>query len=235
MSVIATAEENVWLGNIHRFEYYREIVEWAARSKAAGRMPPLSKELLRHRLDPFRQPNATAATMKSLIGTCCLTTVIAMLSVFSARHAPLQTRVLPWVGGVLLGIGAFWILPEMAAWRGWALALIGVSAILLVPALIDRYIYSMCPFCAAGAHPGAASDSIPSCRHTIAPGWPLLAAGCIHSFFELDDCIFTGGLGGLRTCSVSLPDLVTMSRFVEWQRESARDIIPGGCDRRVAG
>jgi hypothetical protein len=53
--LIATAEEDVWLGNIDRFEYYREIVEWAARSKAAGRMPPLSKDLLRHRLDPFRQ------------------------------------------------------------------------------------------------------------------------------------------------------------------------------------
>jgi zinc transporter ZupT len=122
--------------------------------------------------------------MKILIGTCCLTTAIAMLSVFSAGSARLQERVLPWVGGMLLGIGAFWILPEMAAQRGWPLSLIGVSAILLVLALIDRHIYPICPFCAAGAHPGAASDSIRSCRHTIAPGWPLLAAGCIHSFFD---------------------------------------------------
>jgi zinc transporter ZupT len=53
-----------------------------------------------------------------------------------------------------------------------------------VLALIDRYIYPICPFCATGAHPGAASDSIRSCRHTIASGWPLLAAGCIHSFFD---------------------------------------------------
>ena len=53
--LIARAEENVWLGNIDRFEYYREIVEWAAESKAAGRMLPLSRNLLKHRLDPFRQ------------------------------------------------------------------------------------------------------------------------------------------------------------------------------------
>ena len=52
--LIAMAEENIWLGNIDRFDYYREIVEWAAESKTAGRMLPLSKELLRHRLDPFR-------------------------------------------------------------------------------------------------------------------------------------------------------------------------------------
>ncbi|MGA3242098.1 MAG: hypothetical protein ABSG03_38070 [Bryobacteraceae bacterium] len=121
---------------------------------------------------------------KILIGTCCLTTAIAMLSVFSAAHGRLQTRVLPWVGGVLLGIGAFWILPEMAEQRGWALALIGVSAILLVLAVIDLYIYPICPFCAAGAHPGAASDSIVSGRRILAHGWPLLAAGCIHSFFD---------------------------------------------------
>ena len=52
--LIATGQENIWLGNIDRFEYYREIVEWAARSKAADRVLPLSKELLQHRLDPFR-------------------------------------------------------------------------------------------------------------------------------------------------------------------------------------
>ena len=52
--LIATAKENVWLGNIDRFEHYREIVEWASESKAAGRMLPLSKDLLKHRLDPFR-------------------------------------------------------------------------------------------------------------------------------------------------------------------------------------
>jgi hypothetical protein len=52
--LISTAEQNIWLGNIDNFEYYREIVEWAAESKAAGRMLPLSKDLLKHRLDPFR-------------------------------------------------------------------------------------------------------------------------------------------------------------------------------------
>jgi (2Fe-2S) ferredoxin len=52
--LISTADENIWLGNIDRFEQYREIVDWAARSKAAGRMLPVSKELLKHRLDPFR-------------------------------------------------------------------------------------------------------------------------------------------------------------------------------------
>ena len=52
--LIATADETAWSGNIDCFEYYQEIVEWAALSKAAGEMLPLSGELLKHRLDPFR-------------------------------------------------------------------------------------------------------------------------------------------------------------------------------------
>jgi cobaltochelatase CobN len=52
--LISTAGDNVWLGNIDRIDYYREIVDWAARSKAAGCMLPLSRDLLRHTLNPFR-------------------------------------------------------------------------------------------------------------------------------------------------------------------------------------
>ena len=38
--LMATAEENIRQGNIDLFDYCREIVEWAVRSKAVGRMPP---------------------------------------------------------------------------------------------------------------------------------------------------------------------------------------------------
>jgi hypothetical protein len=52
--------------------------------------------------------------MTILFGTCCLTTAIAIISVFSAGQALLKRQVLPWTGGLLLGIGVFWILPK---WR----------------------------------------------------------------------------------------------------------------------
>ena len=116
--------------------------------------------------------------MKILLGTCCLTTAIAIVSVFSAGHASLHRRVLPWVGGLLVGIAVFWILPEMAAQRGWVPSLVGVSAILLVAVWFDRHVYPICPFCAAGVH------ADPACRHKITFGWPLLVVGCIHSFFD---------------------------------------------------
>jgi hypothetical protein len=51
---IDTPEETVWLGKIERFDQYREIVDWATQSKAAGRLLPLPKDLHQHRLDPFR-------------------------------------------------------------------------------------------------------------------------------------------------------------------------------------
>jgi zinc transporter ZupT len=88
------------------------------------------------------------------------------------------------VGGLLLGIGAFWILPELATQDGWVFSLSGVSAVLLALALINHYIYPICPFCAAGIHIHAAKGSTDSCRHTISLGWPLLVVGCIHSFFD---------------------------------------------------
>jgi (2Fe-2S) ferredoxin len=51
---ISTAEGTIWLGNIDQFEQYRDIVDWASQSKAAGRPLPLPKYLHNHRLDPFR-------------------------------------------------------------------------------------------------------------------------------------------------------------------------------------
>jgi zinc transporter ZupT len=123
--------------------------------------------------------------MNILIAFWCLTTLIAFFSVLSAEYAPLQHRLLPWTGGLLLGIGLFWILPEMAEDRGWWPAFAGVSGILILLGLIDRYLYPICPFCAASVHAHHhAHGAAGSCRHAIKLGWPLLILGCIHMFFD---------------------------------------------------
>ena len=110
----------------------------------------------------------------------CLTTAIALFSVLGADYAPWQRRILPWTGGLLVGIGLFWILPEMAAERGWGRTLTGVAGILVLLALIDRYLYPLCPFCAAGVHAHAGGSH----GHGIALGWPLLVFGCMHTFVD---------------------------------------------------
>jgi zinc transporter ZupT len=110
-----------------------------------------------------------------------LTTAIAIVSALFTRHSRLQQRVLTWAAGILLGIGIFWILPEMAEDRGWVETLVGVGGILLLLVLIDRYAYPICPFCAAGMHSrynGAA------CAGSARAGWPLLIFACIHTCFD---------------------------------------------------
>jgi hypothetical protein len=51
---IDTGEETMWLGQIERFDQYRDIVDWATQSKALVRLLPLPKDLCKHLLDPFR-------------------------------------------------------------------------------------------------------------------------------------------------------------------------------------
>ena len=54
VKVTGPADE-VWLGNINRFEQYSALVEWAAESKAAGELRPLPQSFEPHRFNPFRQ------------------------------------------------------------------------------------------------------------------------------------------------------------------------------------
>lgn len=44
-----------WFGEITEFEQYRNLVDWASRSRDAGELLPLPKEFQRHTLDPFRR------------------------------------------------------------------------------------------------------------------------------------------------------------------------------------
>ena len=106
-----------------------------------------------------------------------------MLSVLSAGSAPFQRRVLPWSAGLLLGVGIFWVLPELAVEQGWALTLAGVACILLLLGWVDRYVYPICPFCAAGIHAHETAGPAVHGR-AIGIGWPLLAFGCVHVFFD---------------------------------------------------
>ncbi len=117
--------------------------------------------------------------MLTILLTFCVVTGIALASTYSAKHADLQRRAQPWIGGLLVGIVAFWIMPELAEEHGWTVAVFGVSASVFFLAAIDRYVCPICPFCAAGLHSHG-----PAARHVSAFGWPLLVVGLIHSFVD---------------------------------------------------
>jgi len=56
-NVVTISNENgtQWFGEITEFEQYRDLVDWATRSKGAGELLPLPKEFQRHTLHPFRK------------------------------------------------------------------------------------------------------------------------------------------------------------------------------------
>jgi len=49
-----------WFGEITEFEQYRDLVDWASRSRDARELLPLPKEFQRHTLHPFRQFDSRA-------------------------------------------------------------------------------------------------------------------------------------------------------------------------------
>ncbi len=58
---ISNASGCVWLGNIRHLHQYRSLVDWASRSKAAGKLLPLPEEFANLRFDPFRSADELRA------------------------------------------------------------------------------------------------------------------------------------------------------------------------------
>jgi len=86
--------------------------------------------------------------------------------------------VVPFSAGVLLGVAAFGLLPELALEAGWAasLSLSVVGYGLLIA--IDRYAYPICPTCAHDHdHHSCATE-----LHGLAV--PLIGAAALHSFLD---------------------------------------------------
>jgi hypothetical protein len=52
---ISNEQGTQWFGEITEFEQYRDLVDWATRSRDAGALLPLPKEFQRHTLYPFRK------------------------------------------------------------------------------------------------------------------------------------------------------------------------------------
>jgi zinc transporter ZupT len=141
----------------------------------------------------------------------CLTTAIALASVFTVGQHSIQRRILPWSGGILVGIAVFWVLPAIAAEQGWLVSLISVLGVLLLLGVIDRYVYPICPFCAAGVHTHHTGESVHDHSHAISLAWPLLVVGCLHSFVDG----WTIGLGRHAEAAVALSWGATIHKIPE--------------------
>jgi zinc transporter ZupT len=109
-------------------------------------------------------------------------TAIAIISaaagVWLTSFASLSRRLVPFGGGVLVGVAIFWVLPEMAEFLQWPGALAWLSAGFLLLWTIDRYVYPVCPAC-SHAHQ---HEQCETRLHGFA--MPLLAAAALHSALD---------------------------------------------------
>jgi zinc and cadmium transporter len=92
----------------------------------------------------------------------------------------------PFGGGVLMGVAVFWVSPEIAETLGWPAALTWIAAGFGLLWVIDRYVYPVCPAC-SHTHE---HDKCVTTLHGFAT--PLLAAAALHS--ALDG--WSAGFGG---------------------------------------
>ena len=92
---------------------------------------------------------------------------------------PRAGRILiPLGAGLLMGMAAFGVLPEMVETAGWAA---GLGVLLLGFGLlwfINRYVYPVCPSCTHGHDHGTCSIEL----HGFAA--PLVIAATLHSFMD---------------------------------------------------
>ena len=113
-----------------------------------------------------------------LIGLFLLTLAGAFAGIRLAEIPAISRRVLPFSGGLLVGVAIFWILPEIAERDGWLSGCTGLIAGFSLLWLIDRYLYPVCPSCSHTHHHEDCSRSL----HGFAA--PLLIASGLHSFFD---------------------------------------------------
>jgi len=87
-------------------------------------------------------------------------------------------RIVPFSGGLLMGLGVFGVLPELMSDFGW---IAGAGALAAGAGLLwafDRYVHPICPSC-SHTHD---HERCPTALHGFA--LPLVAAASIHSFLD---------------------------------------------------
>jgi zinc and cadmium transporter len=111
-----------------------------------------------------------------------LITVIAILSaaagVWLSSFQWLARRLVPFGGGVLLGVTVFFMLPELVEFFRWPGALGWTAGGVILLGLIDRFAYPVCPSCSPVHEHGDCETRL----HGFAG--PLLIAAALHSAID---------------------------------------------------
>lgn len=100
---------------------------------------------------------------------------------------------MPFGGGILMGVALLWVLPEMADFWNWAVALAWIAGGFAFLWVIDQYVHPVCPSCThTHAH---AEDHGHAELHGFGP--PLLAAIALHAALDGWSVVAADGFSGL--------------------------------------
>jgi zinc transporter ZupT len=118
------------------------------------------------------------ALVYTLVALFALTLGGSYVGIRLADAPRLSRRVLPFSGGVLVGIAAFWVFPEVAGQYGRTGAFCGIVAGFCLLWLVNRYVFAVCPACSHTHDHDACTQRL----HGFTA--PLLAAASLHTFFD---------------------------------------------------
>jgi zinc transporter ZupT len=102
----------------------------------------------------------------------------AAVGIWLTTFDSITRKLVPFSGGVLVGVAIFWMLPEMADFFHWPIALAWISGGTALLAVVDRYIYPVCPACSPVHDHAHCSTRL----HGFAT--PLLVAAALHSALD---------------------------------------------------
>lgn len=120
--------------------------------------------------------------------------VIAGLRVSAVRS--IAPTMVAFSGGILMGVAAFWILPDLASFLGWSSAAAWVGAGFAALWFSNQYIHPVCPSCSHTHDHDACSTRL----HGFAG--PMLTVAAVHSF--LDGWILAAGGEGSQAIAAGL-------------------------------
>ena len=99
----------------------------------------------------------------------------------------LARRMVPFGGGILVGVALLWVLPEMAAYWNWIAALAWIAGGFAALWIVDHFIYPVCPscshvhehdheYCHTELHGFGPPLLIAASLHAALDGWSVVAA-----------------------------------------------------------
>lgn len=127
----------------------------------------------------------------SLVAITAVAAFGAALGVSLESMHKLARRMVPFSGGVLIGVALFWILPEMAEFFRWPGATAWTLAGFALLWFIDRFVYAVCPACShthehdhceTRLHGFAAPLLVAAAVHSLMDGWTAGASGSVSGF-----------------------------------------------------